>query len=550
MSNDRSSLLRKLTPKSYHFDGYNEVNYPNTRDKPFFSENVVPIGDYYLTTRIDYEGRLILEYSSVCPNGMISFEPYILSFESFISLLRTALEEDSDFITFEIRPIYRTNYRKCIGCAEKNKDCSSLLKGEPSSVMAAVSFDVTDIKYALAVYFGINKSQTTKGGYTMKGNSMKKMLGMDFELGLSKDRNIASTLMGVAVRNPETDQWFTFDPNTHTRTNIAGFKLGNLPIYILPVSELPVGALTMMDKKYYYVQEVDDKYFTLLGAADGFVVKKLKTESLIPGMTLYAQVFACDINTLRNPASNENLSGNFISAILMMQWASGGNSSEFSLDNITDDSFNGLGSLLPLLLASGNSSGLGSMFSNTDGTLNFPLLMALGSGDGSGDMDEMMQLVVLNQLMNGGKGTSMFGAIPGLTPAASVPTPAISTTAAGEVYCPKCGETYPAGTNFCSKCGEATQVKGKVCANCGTTLHDGAAFCHNCGQKVVIDVCPKCGAKVTPDASFCSSCGTSLKPVAPKRATSGNKSTTAKRSTAPKKKPETATAVKSEKDKE
>lgn len=548
MSNDRSSLLRKLTPKSYHFDGYNEVNYPNTRGKPFFSENVVPIGDYYLTTRIDYEGRLILEYSSVCPNGMISFEPYTLSFESFISLLRTALEEDSDFITFEIRPIYRTNSRKCIGCADKNKDCSSLLKGEPSSVMAAVSFEVTDIKRALSVYFGINKSQNLKGGHTMKGNSMRKMLGMDFQFGLSRDKNIASTLMGVAVRNPETDQWFTFDPITHTRTNISGFKMGNFSVYILPVSTLTVGALTLMDKKYYYVQEVDDKYFTLLGAADGIIVKKLKAESIIPGMTLYAQVIACDISTLSNPTSNENLSGNFFAAILMMQWLSGGKSSEFSLDDITDDSFNGLGKVWPLLLASGNSYGLGSIFRNADGSPNYTLLMALGSDD-DGDMDEMTQLFVLNQLMGGGNGASLFGSIPGLTPATPVPTPAISTTAAGEVYCPKCGETYPAGTNFCSKCGEATQVKGKVCAHCGTTLHDGAAFCHHCGKKVVADTCPNCGAKVTEDASFCSACGASLKQAAPKRATTA-KSTTARKPASTKKKPTTTATVKNEAAKE
>ena len=83
MSYGKSSLLRKLIPKSYHFDGYNEVKCPNTRDKPFFAEGVANLGNYYLNKRIDNSGNLILEYSSVCPNGYISFKPYILSFESF-----------------------------------------------------------------------------------------------------------------------------------------------------------------------------------------------------------------------------------------------------------------------------------------------------------------------------------------------------------------------------------------------------------------------------------------------------------------------------------
>lgn len=510
MSYSKSSLLRKLIPKSYHFDGYNELNYPNTRDKPFFTENVVQIGDYFLTTRIDSGGNLILEYSSVCPNGIISFKPYILSFESFIELLRTALDEGSDVITFEIQTSYKYTDGNCTRCVEKNKDCSFLLKNKPSTVMAAVSFEVTDIKNALSVYFGINKPQTFKGGNTMK----KNILGMNFEWGLSKDRNIAATLMGVAVKNPENGNWYVFDSVKHTRTNIAGMKMGDLPVYLLPTNVLNVGDLTKIDGKYFYVQAIDQNYFTLLGAADGFVRQMLPSESIIPGMTLYTKVVAFDVKTLTDPNSKENLSGNVIAALCLSQWSKG--ESEFSLDNINDDSFNGLGSCLPVLMALNGSNGLGNMFGSADGGLNLPLLMMMGSGNSSDEANNTIQLILLNQVLSGGN--SMFGQLPGVT------TTAPSTISEGEVYCPSCGATYPAGTNFCSKCGEATQVKGKVCTHCGTTLHDGAAFCHNCGQKVVNDTCPSCGAKITPDSMFCSSCGASLKKVAPTKTVGGKKS--------------------------
>lgn len=506
MSLSNSSLLRKLIPKSYHFDGYDELNYPNTRDKPFFSESVTKIGDYYLTTRIDKSDNLILEYSSVCPNGVISFKPYVLSFESFIELLRKAIRESSDFITFEIQTSYKYTDGFCKTCSYKNKDCSSLLKTSPSSVMAAVSFEVTDIKNALSVYFDINKPQTIQGGNKM--GKMKKLFGMNFELGMSKDRNIASTLMGVAVKNPENGNWYVFDSIKNTRTNIAGMKMGDFPVFLLPTQTLNVGDLTKMDGKYYYVQSIDQNYITLLGAADGIVRQMLPSDCIIPGMNFYTKVVAFDTKTFIDPQSKQNVSGNIIAAMCLMQWKDG--DSEFSLDNVDDDSFNGLGKFLPLLMASGGTNGIGNMFGNSEGGINLPMLMMMGSGNSSEEADDMIQMMVLSQLLGGNNiGNSMFGSIPGVAPASTVP----SDMASSEVYCPNCNTAYSSDVQFCPKCGTHTVVKGHVCTGCGATLKDGAAFCHVCGRKVLDDTCPKCGAKVTPGAKFCHSCGTSLEAV-------------------------------------
>lgn len=509
MSFDNSSLLRKLIPKSYHFDGYNELNYPNTRDKPkpFFSENVTKIGDYYLTTRIDKLGNLILEYSSVCPNGVISFKPYLLSFESFIQLLKNSIKESSDFITFEIGANYKYTDGFCKNCSYKNKDCSSLLKASPISVMAAVSFDVTDIKNALSVYYDINKPQTIQGGSNMS-KKMKKLFGMNFELGMSKDQNIASTLMGVAVKNPENGNWYVFDQVKHTRTNIAGMKMGDFPVFLLPTQTLSVGDLTKMDGKYYYVQGIDQNYITLLGAADGIVRQMLPSECIIPGMNFYTKVVAFDTKTFIDPQSNQNVSGNIIAAMCLMQWKDG--DSEFSLDNVDDDSFNGLGKFLPILMASGGTNGLGNMFGNSDGGINLPLLMMMGSGNSSDEADDMIQMMVLGQLLGGNSsGNSMFGAVAGIMPTL-VTNDQPSADVSNEVYCPTCNAVYSSDVQFCIKCGTHTVVKGQVCSSCGTTLKDGAVFCHVCGKKVLDDTSPKCGTKVTSGAKFCHACGTNL----------------------------------------
>lgn len=512
MSSSNSSLLRKLIPKSYHFDGYDELNYPNARAKPFFTENVVEIGNYHLMTKFDTSGNLVLEYSSVCPNGIITFKPYVLSFEKFIELLRKALELESNFIDFKIPVSYKSPYGFCDYCSNVNYDCLSIKNTKPSYVTAAVSFETPDIKKALSVYFGINKPQTSKGGNTMKGN-MKKLFGMNFELGMSKDRNIASTLMGVAVRNPDDGNWYVFDSVKHTRTNIAGMKMGDFPVFLLPTKTLDVGDLTKMDGKYYYVQSLENNYITMLGAADGVVRQILPSESIIPGMNLYTKVVAFDTKTLVDPTSKENVSGNILAAMCMMQWANG-DESEFSLDKINDDSFNGFGKLLPVLMATGGANGLGGMFTNADGSVNLPMLMMMGSGNGSDEANDMVQMMVLSQLLGGNNNSnpmsSMLSSITGAMPS-GVAAPAASN----EVYCPKCGETYSSDVQYCIKCGTHTAVKGTVCSGCGATLKDGAIFCHVCGKKVGDDTCPKCGTKISPDANFCPKCGTSLKATEP-----------------------------------
>ena len=141
MSFNKTSLVRQLVPKSYHFDGYNEINCPNSRDKPFFSDNVIPMGEYYLSIRLVNQNMISLEYSSICSYGKITFQPYALSLDSYISKLKTAIQEGSDFITFEIQPEYDVDSNFCSRCSEKNEDCIQLRKNLPKKVLAAVSFN-------------------------------------------------------------------------------------------------------------------------------------------------------------------------------------------------------------------------------------------------------------------------------------------------------------------------------------------------------------------------------------------------------------------------
>ena len=91
-------------PKSYHFDGYNEFNRQNARDKPFFGENTVSFGDrYYLHIKPWNDDSVVfLDFESPCGFGRIAFTSYRLSLDEFINKLTQAIQDDADFITFEI----------------------------------------------------------------------------------------------------------------------------------------------------------------------------------------------------------------------------------------------------------------------------------------------------------------------------------------------------------------------------------------------------------------------------------------------------------------
>ncbi len=502
MSYDKTSLERNLVPKSYHFDGYNELKCPNSRDRPFFADNNIQMGDYFLTTRLVNPNTLSLQFSSVCSYGKITFSPYTLTIEEYSAKLQKATQEGCDFITFEIATKYEGSDIHCKNCTEKTSACKQLHRNRPDKVYAAVSFNPSDVKKALAAYYKITK--TTNGGMTSM-RPKKNMFGMNLEFGISKDPNIASTLMGVAVKTTYDGSWVIFDKATNTRKNIGGMKMGNFPIVLLPTNTLMSGDLIKLNGKYMSVKSVNQTAgtITVIDTAAGVVQDIIPESSLILGTPIFTKVMAMDATTLTDKSSNQNISGNLLAAMCMMQWSEG-NQADFSLDNVNDSSFNGLGQYLPLILASGGN--LGGMFGSNDGKMDLSQLFMLGAVTGDSGSGDPTQMLVLSQLLGGGN--SLFGSV---APATSA-VPAVGDT----VVCESCGVTYPAGTNFCSKCGSHTKSLQPTCRECGAVLSNDAVFCSNCGTKVKLTSCPECGADLDEGAKFCSKCGhnVSAKPVA------------------------------------
>ena len=498
-----STLVRQLVPTSIHFDGYDMVGC-QTRDAPFFRSQTIPMGRYELSVQQTNHNSITLMFQSVCKTGKTYFQPYTLTIDEYASKLQEAVKKDSNFILFEVRT--EINSRDCSRCNQKTKDCQMMIKSRPEAVMAAVSFDITDIKRALAGYYEIINNKKGEKINMKKNNFM----GMNFEFGQSKDPNLAATLFGVAVRSSYGAPWRTYDPVNKVHKNLANAKLGDFPIFLLPVTSMQPGDLIKRDGKYYWIKEVTSEgTFKAIDSLTGLIHEILPTESLIPGLNLYTKVVAMDMKSLTDPSGN-NVANNLLSAMLLMQWSKGGDSkTEFSLDDINENSFNGMGAILPLVLAQSGGGNLANIFGGNDGKINLPMLMMLGGSES--DESGFMQMYVLSQLLGGGN-TGLESLVPGLTTPNNGAVPTMAPATAGNaVRCEKCGQDYPEGTNFCPKCGAKTQPIVTRCKACGVQLMPGALFCHKCGAKVGgPTTCPACHKEIPEGAAFCPYCGKNL----------------------------------------
>ena len=92
--------------------------------------------------------------------------------------------------------------------------------------------------------------QEIKEDSTMANN----IFNLNMEFGPNMDENIASTLMGVAVKNG--DSWRIYDKKKKEITDVGDMQLGNLPIFILPTTKLNEGDLIKDAGEYYFVTKI------------------------------------------------------------------------------------------------------------------------------------------------------------------------------------------------------------------------------------------------------------------------------------------------------
>ena len=127
--------------------------------------------------------------------------------------------------------------------------------------------------------------QEIKEETTMANN----FFNMNMEFGPNKDENIASTLMGIAVKNG--DSWRIYDKKTKQITDIGDMQLGNLPIFILPTTKLSEGDLIKDAGEYYFVMKVDAGSTQTLCAKTGEIKTVIPIKNVL-GFSCYSKVIA------------------------------------------------------------------------------------------------------------------------------------------------------------------------------------------------------------------------------------------------------------------
>ena len=237
-------------------------------------------------------------------------------------------------------------------------------------------------------------SQRTQVKKNKEENTMaNNIFNMNMEFGQNKDENIASTIMGVAVKNG--DNWRIYDKKKHEITDVGNMQLGNLPIFVMPTTNLAEGDLIKDSGEYYFVIKTNNVSTQTLCAKTGELKTVIPIKNVF-GFSCYTKVIALsDSISMEDDLNVENL------AIMSMMCGQNGQ------DN------NQTNQLLPLLLfkdkLGNNDDDMMKMMlmsstastSTGDGTAMSQMLPLMLLTDKSDSDDDMMKMMLMSSMMNG-----------------------------------------------------------------------------------------------------------------------------------------------------
>lgn len=240
----------------------------------------------------------------------------------------------------------------------------------------------------------LNKQQVqgNKEDTTMANN-----FNINMEFGPNKDNNIASTLMGIAVKNGKS--WRIYDKKKKQITDIGDTQLGNLPIFILPTTKLSEGDLIRDAGEYYFVMKVKNGSTQTLCAKTGELKNIIPIKNVL-GFSCYSKVIAL--------SDSFNFSSDFDVEKLAIISALSSQPGENGKHNTS------MNQLLPLILFKDklgddddmmNMMLMSSMMATTteddqNASIN-QLLPLIFLKDKDGDDDDMTKMLLMSSMMDG-----------------------------------------------------------------------------------------------------------------------------------------------------
>ena len=221
------------------------------------------------------------------------------------------------------------------------------------------------------------------------------IFNMNMEFGPNKDENIASTLMGVAVKNG--DNWRIYDKKKKEITDVGDMQLGNLPIFILPTTKLNEGDLIKDAGEYYFVMKVAKGSTQTLCAKTGEMKTVIPIKNVL-GFSCYSKIIALsDSFNMGDDFDVEKLA--IMSAMCGQSGEDGGQMNQLLPLMLFKDKLGGDDDMMKMMLMSSMMSAPAED-GNQNATMNQLLpLMLLKEKDG-GDED-MMKLFLMSSMMGG-----------------------------------------------------------------------------------------------------------------------------------------------------
>ena len=249
----------------------------------------------------------------------------------------------------------------------------------------ATVIDLHPGEKSLWEYYSLNKPDsmtvTEKKHKTQKeGNSMKNNL-FDFTMHQIEDKNIASTLLGVAVK--VDDSWRVYDKKKKEITDLGDVQLGDFPLWVIPAVKLAPGDIIIDDGKYCCVTGKSDRVH-IVDISTGCAQNIVPVKNIL-GFSVYQKVVAVT-DVLGMDANFGDLTDDKTMMLMAMMFGGqlgGGNSVQ---------------NLMPLLL-------LGDTFGGDTGIDNNKLLMLSmmnmnGACGDNAQQNNMMQLLMMKRLLD------------------------------------------------------------------------------------------------------------------------------------------------------
>lgn len=233
--------------------------------------------------------------------------------------------------------------------------------------------------------------QEIKEDSTMANN----IFNMNMEFGPNKDENIASTLMGVAVRNG--DSWRIYDKKKNEITDVGDIQLGNLPIFILPTTKLNEGDLIKDSGEYYFVMKVAKGSTQALCAKTGEMKTVIPIKNVL-GFSCYSKVITLsDSINMGDGFDVKELA--IMSAMCGQTGKDGGQVNQLLPLMLFKDKLSGDDDMMKMMLMTSMMSAPAEGGDQNVTMNHLFLLMLLKEKDG-GD-DDMMKMVLMSSMMGG-----------------------------------------------------------------------------------------------------------------------------------------------------